>query len=192
MCSAPAIDFSTGVLMHDVRRRWYHYHMKLNLGTIQRRGHKFYLALRSENKSKWVSLKTSSLSIAKKRARKLFPPEDSERAWLMHLAELGSNATAELRKRDVMAKLTCQNLWDEFLSKSVGTLTSTSEISCERWMRIISDTVDALGLTLDEHHQERILRPDNRQVARRIRLGKAYSRLLPSRMAHPGPWPSRM
>ena len=133
--------------MHDVWQRWYHTGMKLNLGSIQRRGHKLYLVLRIENKSKWVSLKTNNLNIARKRARKLLPPEDSERSWLMHLARLGSNATAELRKRDAMAKLTWQNLWDEFLSKSTGTLTSTSEISYERWMRILSDTADTLGLT---------------------------------------------
>ena len=133
--------------MHDVWQRWYHTGMKLNLGSIQRRGHKLYLVLRIENKSKWVSLKTNNLNIARKRARKLLPPEDSERSWLMHLAKLGNDATAALRTRDAMAKLTWQNLWDEFLSKSTGTLTSTSEISYERWMRILSDTADTLGLT---------------------------------------------
>lgn len=124
--------------------------MKLNLGSIQRRGRNLYLVLRIENKSKWISLKTNNLNIARKRARKLLPPEDSERSWLMHLAKLGNDATAALRTRDAMAKLTWQNLWDEFLSKSTGTLTSTSEISYERWMRILSDTADTLGLTPDD------------------------------------------
>ena len=120
--------------------------MKLNLGSIQRRVGNLYLVIRISGKCKWISLKTSDFGTAKKRARKLLPPEDGEQAWLEHISRLGARADLELRRRSALASLTWKNLWDEFMTRAAGTISETSETSYERWMRILADAADELGL----------------------------------------------
>lgn len=120
--------------------------MKLNFGSIQRRGNILYLVTRLGGRSRWISLKTGDFNIAKKRARKLLPPEDSEQAWLEHLSRLGARADLELRRRSALASLTWRNLWDEFMARAAGTISEASETSYERWMRILAEAADELGL----------------------------------------------
>ena len=120
--------------------------MRLQIGSIQRRGDTLYLVTRIGGKSKWISLKTGDFGTAKKRARKLLPPADTEQAWLEHLSRLGSQADAELRRRSALASLTWRNLWDEFMARATGTISQTSETSYERWMRILAEAADNLGL----------------------------------------------
>ena len=93
-----------------------------------------------------MSLKTGEIETAKERARKLLPPDDNEQAWLRHLSRLGAQADIELRRRSAMASLTWKNLWDEFMSRAAGTISETSETSYERWMRILAEAADELGL----------------------------------------------
>ena len=121
--------------------------MKLHLGSIQGHGKSLYLVTRVGGKSKWVSLHTGDIETAKTRARKLLPPDDSELAWLRHLSRLGELANMELRRRSALATLTWGNLWDEFMSRAAGTISATSEESYERWMRILADAADELGLS---------------------------------------------
>ncbi len=124
--------------------------MKLHLGSIQGHGKSLYLVTRVGGKSKWVSLHTGDIETAKTRARKLLPPDDSELAWLRHLSRLGELASAELRRRSALATLTWKNLWDEFMSRAAGTISTTSEESYGRWMRILADAADELGLTPED------------------------------------------
>ncbi len=124
--------------------------MKLHFGSIQRRGRLLYFVTRIGGKCKWVALKTDDLELAKERARKLLPPEDGEQAWLKHLSRLGAEADAELRRRSALAALTWRNLWDEFMSRAAGTISQTSEESYGRWMRILAETADTLGLRPDD------------------------------------------
>ena len=124
--------------------------MKLHLGSIQKRGERFYLVTRIGGKNVWTALKTSDIETARRRARTLLPPEDDERTWLEHLARLGAKAEGELRRRSTLALLTWRNLWDEFVSRAGGTFSDTSEESCERWMRILAEAADSLGLTPDD------------------------------------------
>ena len=121
--------------------------MKLHVGSIQRRGRLLYLVTRTGGKSKWVALKTDDLKTARRRARLLLPPEDGEMAWLAHLTKIGDDAGRKLRRMQALASLTWRNLWDEFLSRAKGSITETSEMSYERWMRILSETADSLGFT---------------------------------------------
>ena len=124
--------------------------MKLHIGSIQRHGNHLYLVTRVGGKSKWVSLKTGEIETAKERARKLLPPDDNEQAWLRHLSRLGAQADIELRRRSAMASLTWKNLWDEFMSRAAGTISETSETSYERWMRILAEAADELGLLRED------------------------------------------
>ena len=124
--------------------------MKLHLGSIQKHGKNLYLVTRIAGKNKWVALKTDDIQTAKIRARKLLPPEDGERPWLEHLSRLGELANRELRRRSALATLTWRNLWDEFMSRAGGTMSATSEESYERWMRILAEAADELGLTPDD------------------------------------------
>ncbi len=124
--------------------------MKLHVGSIQRRGSRLYLVTRVGGKSKWVSLKTGDVATAKSRARKLLPPEDGEQAWLEHLSSLGELANMELRRRSALVTLTWGNLWDEFMSRAAGTMSTTSEESYGRWMRILAEAADELGLTPED------------------------------------------
>ena len=121
--------------------------MKLHVGSIQRHGRNLYLVTRVGGKSKWVSLKTGDIETAKTRARTLLPPEDDEMAWLRHLSRLGELANAEIRRRSALATFTWKNLWDEFMSRAAVTISATSEESYERWMRILADAADELGLS---------------------------------------------
>lgn len=121
--------------------------MKLHIGSIQRRGRWLYLVTRVGGKSKWVSLKTGDVETAKERARRLLPPEDGEQAWLEHLSRLGARADRELRRRTALATLTWKNLWGEFIARASGSITATSEESYERWMRILAEAADELGLS---------------------------------------------
>ena len=124
--------------------------MKMHIGSIQRRGNRYYLVTLVEGKQKWVALKTDDAQTAKARARRLLPPDDSECAWLRHLSRLGSAAENELRQREIRASLTWKTLWDEFLSRAGGTFTDTSETSYERWMRILTTIADELGYSPDD------------------------------------------
>ena len=124
--------------------------MKLHVGSIQKRGERFYLVTRNGGRSKWVSLKTNDIETARLRARALLPPADSERAWLEHLVHLGKKAGAELRRRSALAMLTWENLWDEFMSHAGGTMSDTSQESCERWMHILAEAADSLGFTPED------------------------------------------
>lgn len=125
----------------------YNLDMKLHLGSIQRHGKNLYLVTRVGGKSKWVSLKTDDVETAKVRARGLLPPDDGEQAWLNHLSRLGERANQELRRRSALATLTWKNLWDEFMSRASPTMSLTSEQSYERWMRILTEAADDLGLS---------------------------------------------
>ena len=124
--------------------------MKLHVGSIQKRGRLLYLVTRVDGKPRWVALKTGDVKTAHKRARRLLPPEDSEKAWLRHLSYVGARADRELRQMEAIASLTWENLWDEFLSRAEGTISETSETSYERWMRILAAAADELGLSPED------------------------------------------
>ena len=124
--------------------------MKLHVGSIQKRGRLLYLVTRVDGKPRWVALKTGDVKTAHKRARRLLPPEDSEKAWLRHLSYVGARADRELRQMEAKASLTWKNLWGEFLSKARGAFSETSEASYERWMRILSESADDLGFSPDD------------------------------------------
>lgn len=121
--------------------------MKLHIGSIQRRGTRLYLVTRRNGKNAWFSLKTNDYSVAAVRARKLLPPADEEWAWLAHLSRIGAAAEREMQRRKAESSLTWRGLWDEFLSRAGGTISETSEWSYERWMRILSETAEGLGLS---------------------------------------------
>lgn len=126
---------------------WYDMHtMKLHLGSIQRKGRNLHLVTACGNKRKWVSLKTSDPQLARQRARKLLPPDDSELGWLRHLAAIGDKAKEELRRKIAVESIGWDNLWDAFLDKAGGTISSQSESSYERWIRILSETANRLDL----------------------------------------------
>ena len=124
--------------------------MKLHLGSIQRHGKGLYLVTRVDGKSKWVSLKTNDIETAKIRARQLLPPDNDEQVWLTHLSRLGVKAEHELRRRSALASLTWKNLWDEFISRTGGTISATSEESYERWMRILVEMAAELELSPED------------------------------------------
>ena len=124
--------------------------MKLHVGSIQKRGQLLYLVTRVGGKPKWVALKTGDAKTAYKRARRLLPPEDGEKAWLRHLSAVGARADRELRQLEAKASLTWKNLWGEFLSRAGGAFSETSEASYERWMRILSELADDFGFAPDD------------------------------------------
>lgn len=129
--------------------------MKINVGSIQRRGRRFYLVVRVGIKNRWIALKTSDRSVAMKRARKVLIASDDEVAWLRHLAQLGAQAEHELKRRETVSNLTWERLWDEFFLRASCTLSESCEASYERWMRILAETAKQLGL-----EPEDMLKPD--------------------------------
>ena len=109
-------------------------------GSLQRKGHRYYLVVTLHHHQKWVSLNTDRLSLARQRAALISPraPDDEER-WLAHLIRLGEEARSSLNRKKSRKSVPWGRLWPSFRAQSPLPISETSAISYRRWIEILSD-----------------------------------------------------
>ena len=74
--------------------------MKAHLGSIQRKGLRYYLVTKKNGRQKWQALHTSSLPLARRRAAVIAPLDSNhENEWLESLVKIGIEAQEKLNKR---------------------------------------------------------------------------------------------
>lgn len=85
--------------------------MKIHIGSLQRKGKRYYLVLRTGGRQRWQALKTDKLPLARLRAAKIAPADqDEETAWLEQLVRVGERARVRLARRRASVELTWDNL----------------------------------------------------------------------------------
>ena len=121
--------------------------MKTYVGSIQRKGRRYYLVMAQNGRQRWLALRTSLKPVARIRAAMLAPADsDNETLWLQQLVRLGDNARHELSRRRFADILSWDRLWNDFEALSPGKIPSASRPSYERWVQLLIDAVAELRL----------------------------------------------
>jgi len=85
--------------------------MKIHIGSLQRKGKRYYLVLRTGGRQRWQTLKTDKLPLARLRAAKIAPADPNEEAsWLEQLVCAGERARVQLSRLRAVRELTWKNL----------------------------------------------------------------------------------
>ena len=123
--------------------------MKTHIGSIHRKGRRYYLVVSQSGKQRWIALQTSTKSIARARASLLAPADsDNEARWLMQLVHIGKTASAELHRRQLAKRISWNSLWRDFENNSLSCIPSASRLSYQRWLRLLADAVAELRLKI--------------------------------------------
>lgn len=112
--------------------------MRSYVGSLQRRGKRYYLVIHHGGKQRWIALKTDKLPLARQRASQLAPRDvDDEISWLEQLIREGERARRNLAKLHAATNLT----WDGLRRLCVGAIdggASSVTIECHRrWLEIL-------------------------------------------------------
>ena len=123
--------------------------MKTHIGSIHRKGRRYYLVITHEGKQRWIALHTSTKSIARSRASLLAPVDsDSEARWLAQLVHLGKIASDELHRRQLAKHISWTSLWRDFEINSLSCIPSASRPSYRRWLQLLVDAIAELRLKI--------------------------------------------
>ena len=118
--------------------------MNTYMGSIQRKGRRYYLVVSLRHRQKWLALRTDKLSLARARAAELAPRDPSDDTpWLRQLVQLGDLARAELVRRRIATDLSWDNLWLRFLAAARPAIPVASQPSYRRWLQLLAQTAKA-------------------------------------------------
>ena len=141
--------------------------MNAFIGSLQRKGTRYYLVLTSRGRQKWISLKTDRLRIARMRAAWMAPHDaKDEEDWLAHLVRLGEDAKRQLTMKRSHPQITWRMLWRAFCANSPQPIPSVSAPSYRRWLEILADVAPARS------HPSSLSAEDAKRIARE--LGSRY------------------
>ena len=145
--------------------------MQTHIGSIQRKGRRYYLVVTVDSKQRWMALRTDRKAVARKRAALLAPKNpDNYESWLLRLVNLGEAARDELHRQRLTCHLSWENLWHRFESVSAAQLPVASRPSYARWIRLLADAISSLHLNIPSPVQM------SHDIARQVAsfLGKRY------------------
>lgn len=118
----------------------YYSRMNTFTGSLQRKGHRYYLVLTANGRQKWIALKTHDLRVARRRAAQVAPQDAAdEAAWLSQLVRLGDAARRSLDRRKARAPIPWRQLWTAFRSRATVPISATSAASYRRWLAILAE-----------------------------------------------------
>lgn len=141
--------------------------MNAFIGSLQRKGTRYYLVLTSRGRQKWISLKTDRLRIARMRAAWMAPRDaKGEEDWLAHLVRLGEDAKRQLTMKRSHPQITWRMLWRAFCANSPQPIPSVSAPSYRRWLEILADVAPARS------HPSSLSAEDAKRIARE--MGSRY------------------
>lgn len=121
--------------------------MKTHIGSIHRKGQRYYLVVSQSGKQRWIALRTSAKSVARARASLLAPTDsDNEARWLMQLVHIGKIASEELHRRQLARHISWNSLWRDFENNSLSCIPPASRLSYQRWLQLLVDAVSELRL----------------------------------------------
>lgn len=141
--------------------------MNAFIGSLQRKGTRYYLVLTSRGRQKWISLKTDRLRIARMRAAWMAPHDaKDEEDWLAHLVRLGEDAKRQLTMKRSHPQITWRMLWRAFCANSPQPIPSVSAPSYRRWLEILADVAPARS------HPSSLSAEDAKRIARE--MGSRY------------------
>ncbi len=111
--------------------------MKIQCGSIQRKGRMLYYVVRTEGRIRWFSLKTGDIEVARIRARAFIPQSQSELEWLRHLKNLGRDAEQRLRVLNAAKSVNWDNLGALSLPVVIDARCIKEEPTHTRWLEIL-------------------------------------------------------
>ena len=120
--------------------------MKLNFGSIQRKGSRLYLVVRRDGRQQWLSLKTANVATARKRAMELMMPTRNEDEWLQHLTALGRSAELRLKRIRLNSELGWDGVFDAFLASEGSGVPKKSSDCYARWLELLKAEVKGLRI----------------------------------------------
>ena len=121
--------------------------MKTHIGSIQRKGRRYYLVVMHGGKQKWIALHTDAKATARLRASQIAPvSQESEMCWLKQLVRLGKSAHLELQRRQLSVHLSWNTLWRTFETTSLSSISQESRPSYQRWVDLLVDAVAELRI----------------------------------------------
>ena len=119
--------------------------MKINHGSIQRKGARLYLVVYRQGRHKWISLKTEDVAKARERARQLVSVPTSEEEWLTHLEGMGRFASRQLLKLRNEATLDWDGILRCYLVRTGQSTTGGENPTYARWLSLLKDTVAGIS-----------------------------------------------
>lgn len=127
-------------------------------GSLQRKGRRYYLVLTAHGRQKWIALKTTRLSVARRRAMQVSPQDAAdEESWLRQLVRLGDAARLRLDTRKPAVSISWRNLWKAFCAHAGAPIPAASAAGYRRWLEILSDAAPPhrtpAALTTEEARQ---------------------------------------
>lgn len=135
----------------EVRRVILNGIMQTHIGSIQRKGRRYYLVVTIDGKQKWMALRTGRKPIARRRAAMLAPANsDDEESWLYQLVHIGETARDALYRKRLAGHLSWENLWRQFEATSQAQIPVASKPSYRRWIQLLSDTINELSLAIPD------------------------------------------
>ncbi len=123
-----------------MRFQVYYSRMNTFTGSLQRKGRRYYLVLTVHGRQKWISLKTDSLCVARRRAAQVAPQDAAdETAWLAQLVRLGDAARQRLDTRKTRVPVPWRKLWTAFRSRATVPISAASAASYRRWLAVLAE-----------------------------------------------------
>ena len=119
--------------------------MKVNYGSIQRKGARLYLVIYSQGRHKWISLKTNDMAKARQRARQIVSIPAGESEWLAHLADMGRAANRKLLKMRGDDAPGWDEIMRRYLTRTGRGTADGGNYTYERWLFLLKKAAGGIS-----------------------------------------------